>query len=138
MQKSDEIKTAMQQIYQAMSKGDVDAVEKEISREKGTLIIGSDPKEWWAGFEEIHRVFGPQIKEMGGSAEIIDVDIQAYSEGPVGWSADQPKIRLVDGREFPIRATGVFHKEGTAWKLVQWHVSIGVLNEDTVGKELTV
>jgi len=33
--------------------------------------------------------------------------------------------------------TSVFHQEDGAWKLVQSHYSIGVSNEDVVGRELT-
>ena len=34
--------------------------------------------------------------------------------------------------------TTVWHQEADDWKLVQWHVSVGVANEEAVSRELTV
>jgi ketosteroid isomerase-like protein len=138
MEKSEEIKALMQQLYEAMGRGDVEGFENHVSRSGGTLVIGTDPKEWWSGYEEIHRVFSQQIKEMGGTVEIVASELHAYSEGSVGWTADKATFRLSDGTQMPFRATGVLHREGSDWKLVQWHVSFGVANEEVLGKELTV
>jgi len=33
--------------------------------------------------------------------------------------------------------TAVFQKEQNDWKIVQWHVSIGISNEDLIGETLT-
>jgi hypothetical protein len=38
----------------------------------------------------------------------------------------------------PARRTAFFHKEGGEWKIVHAHSSIGVANEEMLGKELTV
>jgi hypothetical protein len=32
----------------------------------------------------------------------------------------------------------VFHQEQGEWKIVQWHGSIGIPNEEAMGQELTV
>jgi len=79
-----------------------------------------------------------QVAEMGGLIAIVGSDPMAYSEGTVGWVADRPRFRLDDGTESPIRLTAMFHKEQGAWKMVHFHVSVGVPNEDLVGRELTV
>ncbi len=36
----------------------------------------------------------------------------------------------------PFRFRAVFHKEDGEWKIVQFHTSVGVPNESTVGKAL--
>ncbi len=138
MENSSEIKAVMQKIYQAMSNGKAEEFEKLLSQEVGTLVIGTDPREWWNGYEVINRFFGQQIMEMGGTMQIVGSDIEAYSEGSVGWSADRATIALNDGTKIPFRGTSVLHREGDNWKLVQWHVSVGAANEEVVGKELTV
>jgi hypothetical protein len=51
---------------------------------------------------------------------------------------DQPKFRLPDGKEIQARFTTVFHREHGEWRIVQHHVSIGVPNEEAIGKALTV
>jgi hypothetical protein len=38
----------------------------------------------------------------------------------------------------PSRLTLVCQQEDGAWKVVQWHVSVGVANEELLGRELTV
>jgi ketosteroid isomerase-like protein len=84
----------------------------------------------------VTKVFKAQFEEVGGFS-IIAGTPQAYSEGDVGWAADRPKFKLPDGTEIPVRLTSVFRKEGNDWKVVLWHFSIGVRNEEVVGKTLT-
>ena len=138
MQTSSEIKAVVQQIYDAMSSGKVDEFGKLLSQQAGTLLIGTDPREWGSGYEVITRFFGQQIMEMGGTIEFEGSDIEAYSEGSVGWAADHPTMVLKDGTRIPFRGTCVLHRAGDSWKLVQWHVSVGAANEEVVGKELTI
>ncbi len=137
MAQSKEIKEVLLQIYQAMSSGDVPGMLELISHEEGTLVIGTDPREWWRGFDTINRFFSVQIKEMGG-VKVIPGEIEAFQEGKVGWAADYLTLRFPDGIEARLRGTAVFKQEAGSWKMVQWHVSTGTLNEETIGKELTV
>ena len=60
----------------------------------------------------------------------------AYREGSVGWMGDRAAWRLQDGTEVPFRLTAIFHKENGDWKIVQFHTSVGVPNESTVGMAL--
>ena len=46
-------------------------------------------------------------------------------------------LKLPDGTEMPVRLTAVFQKEENGWKIVQWHFSAGISNEDLVGETLT-
>jgi SnoaL-like protein len=133
-----ELKQVMLGFYRALSGGDADSLEELISPQSGVLGIGTDPDEWWQGPTKLRSIMKTQMAEMGGSITIVGSDPIAYSEGTVGWVADRPRFRLDDGTESPIRLTATFHKEQGAWKIVQFHVSVGVPNEDVVGKELTV
>lgn len=112
------------------------AVERLFSRQSGVLAIGSDPNEWWAGYDTIARVFKAQLQEMGG-IQIKAGELNAFVEGTVGWVADRPTVRLPKGQEMTFRGTAVFHKEDEEWKIVHLHHSIGVPNEEAVGKGLT-
>jgi ketosteroid isomerase-like protein len=75
---------------------------------------------------------------MGGGLRVTGGDPQAYSEGPVGWVADRASFELQDGTTFPFRLTAILHKEDSAWKLVHSHNSLGVRNEEMMGRHLTV
>lgn len=132
MEQSSELKAVLLSFYEALTTGDIGFIKNITSRRDGVLMIGTDPNEWWADYETIIRINEAQIKEMGG-IPIEAGDPQAFSQGSVGWVADQAKVKLPDGSEVPFRLTGVLHKENGEWKMIQWHVSIGVPNEEAFG-----
>jgi hypothetical protein len=135
MEKSPELEALLMSFYEALTEGDISYIKNITSRRDGVLMIGTDPNEWWADYDTIIRVNEAQIKEMGG-IPVEAGDPQAFTEGSVGWVADQALIRLADGPDIPFRLTGVLHKENNEWKMVQWHVSIGVPNEEAFGQDL--
>jgi hypothetical protein len=136
MERSDELRELTLQTYEALARGDGAFIENLFSREPGVHAIATDPNERWNGYETIVRVFGAQLAETGGFP-IVAGEPQAYREGTVGWVEDQPGFRMPDETIVPFRLTAVFHKENDSWKAVQWHVSIGVPNEEVLGETLT-
>ena len=136
MEPSTELKSLYLRICAALSSGDDSFFERCFSQEDGVLAIGTDPTEWWAGYTNITRVFKAQLKETGGFQILADTP-HAYCEGSIGWVAGRPALKLPDGTEMPVRLTAVFHKEQNSWKIVQWHFSIGIANEDLIGEPLT-
>ena len=132
MNPSDEIKNALLRLYESMTIGDVNAIERLFSHQSGVLAIGSDPSEWWADYETISQVFSAQFQ--GGSARpIIAKDLHAFAEGTVGWASERRTSRLSNGKEITIRETFVFHQEEGEWKIVQLHVSFGIPNTEVFG-----
>jgi hypothetical protein len=117
-------------MYEHYAAGDVDALLRLSSRQPGVLAIGTDPEEWWEGYETIARITEAFFLEAGGPLQIIPGDLNAFEEGRVGWAADNGKLRLPNGREVPIRLTVVVHFEDGDWKIVQQHSSIGVSNAE--------
>jgi ketosteroid isomerase-like protein len=136
MQESTELKDMYTRLCEAQTKGDYSFFEKYFSRNDGVLAIGTDPTEWWAGYETITEVFTAQLKEVQGVQVLADTPL-AYSDGSIGWVAGKPIIKLSDGAEIPARLTAVFQKETEGWKIVQWHFSLGIPNEDAIGETLT-
>jgi class 3 adenylate cyclase len=59
-------------------------------------------------------------------------DVEAFSEGTVGWVACRLTARL-DTTTVPMRSTAVAHLERGVWRFVQSHVSIGVASETSLG-----
>jgi ketosteroid isomerase-like protein len=135
MQQSAEIRAAYVRMCEAVARGDAGTIERITSRAEGALMIGTDPNEWWPGYERIVQVWKDQIEAMGGSMPMVVGDPQAYQEGTMGWVADQPRFRLPSG-EAPFRMTCVFRQEDGEWKVVHAHASIGVPNEEAIGSEL--
>jgi hypothetical protein len=137
MNPSPELKDLVLRSYDAFASGDAAFFDRFFSQREGVLYIGTDPQEWWTGYDTIARIFRAQWQELGG-VSLVGGDPQAYSDGTIGWVADRPTFRLPDGLEIPTRSTIVFAREDGAWKAVQMHVSIGVPNQDAVGQELPV
>jgi hypothetical protein len=136
VEESIELKEILLRSYEALSNGDYTFFERHLSQRDGILAIGTDPAEWWAGYDTITRVFKVQLEESGGF-QILAGTPQAHCDGAIGWVADQPDYKFQDGTEIPFRLTAVFQKENSDWKIVQWHVSIGISNEDIFGETLT-
>jgi hypothetical protein len=105
------------------------------SNHDGALAIGTDPNEWWQGYDAITQIFQAQSEALQNMA-VVDPQTQAYSEGSVGWTATRTMFRLPAGTEFPIRLTIVYHQEDGEWKVVQWHGSVGVANEENFGEDI--
>jgi hypothetical protein len=133
MEQSKELKDFYLRICEAISNGNDSFFENCFSKKDGTLAIGTDPKEWWNGYATITKMFKAQLEQMNGF-QILANASSAYCDGPIGWVAGQPIIKLPDGEKIPSRLTAIFQKEQYNWKIVQWHFSIGIPNEDSVGE----
>jgi SnoaL-like protein len=137
MEESPELERLTLRFYQAIGRGDAGLVRELTSSQRGVLGIGTDPNEWWEGGGAIAEHVKGQLKALGGELNVVHAAPHAYQEGSVGWISDRAAALLLEnGTEVPFRFTAVFHKEDGDWKMVQFHTSIGILNESAVGKAL--
>ena len=139
MERNSDLATQVQRMYDIFNTGDISAVDDFLSIDENVLGVGTDPREWWAGTDAFRAAWNTQPAEMHAAGlRFKPGDVQAFTEGSMGWFADQPTLNMPDGGAVPMRMTGVFHEENGAWKMVQFHLSIGALNEELLGEELTV
>ena len=138
MERSAELEDFVRESYAIMLAGDVQALDGVLSQAEETLMIGTDPDEWWERRDAFLAAFQGQTEAMGGGITLTSADPRAYVEGDIGWVADRPSYRLPDGTELSARVTGVLRKENGNWRWLQSHSSIGVANEAAVGKELPI
>jgi ketosteroid isomerase-like protein len=138
MREANDVRDSVLALLNAIANGDIATIDRLFSSQDEALVIGTDPEERWNGHAEIVRVFKSQMEEMGGGFPMSVSTVEAHAEGSVGWAAARPVAQLPDGTQLPIRITGVLHREDGDWKVVQWHVSVGAANEDTLGRELTI
>ena len=131
MQTSTELRDLMFRMYKSFESNEINPfVADHTSQHDGVLMIGTAPEEWWAGYETITQSIKAQWEQI--TMRIVDANPQAFVQGDIGWVADQVKIVVSNGEEIPnVRFTAVFYREGDAWKIVQWHASIGIANADT-------
>jgi len=116
----------------AISACDADAVLARVSEHPGTVVIGTDPSEWWEGGARI--VLARQIEESGGFPMICQ-SIDGWEEGSCGWSSAQVRVTWA-GAEYDGRLTCALHLERGDWKIVQGHLSFPVANE-SIGMNVT-
>ena len=138
MEPSLEIKNVVLSLYASLSRRDMGALEKLYSQHDRLLVIGTDPDEWWEGYETFARVHKAQFQEMSETYTIEAGELNAFAGGTTGWASDRATIQLSGGHKLPIRVTCVFHREEGAWKIVQHHVSLGTSNLEAFRKEFTV
>jgi adenylate cyclase len=133
MERSEEICRVVERWLSAESVGDRDAAVARVSEHPGTVLIGTDPNEWWQGDEAL-RVFGRQLEESGGFP-ITSEHIDAWEEGSCGWASAKVKLEWA-GESYAARLTCVLHLERGEWKLVQAHLSLPQANE-SIGLAVT-
>jgi class 3 adenylate cyclase len=131
---SEEIRRVIHRWMTAITEGDDDSSLGRLSEHPGTLMIGTDPAEWWRG-QEARAVWGRQLEETG--AFPVTGEIEAWEEGTVGWASVKETITWA-GKSFGSRATYVLHLEHGDWKIVQVHWSHPKPNVELLGTALTV
>ncbi len=138
MEHSDELRDLTLRFYEAATTGDLSFFDQHVSRQEGAVFVGTDPNEWWEGFEALREAMRAQSEAMGGGGlQIVAGQLQAYREGSVGWVIDRDTFQLPDGKEVPFRSTILFLREDGEWKFVHAHASIGVSDEDLFGEDAT-
>jgi hypothetical protein len=122
--------------YGRMRAADSAGLEELLAGGEASLLIGTDPQEWWSGSDAITRAYQSQLDATGGFP-IEAASPEAWSEGSVACFADRPVFRFPD-KSVDLRITGVAVRQGEVWPIVQCHVSIGESNEETLGHDLPV
>jgi len=135
MERSSGVEDVIRQMWTSIGTGDAQAVSDLIAPVDEVLWIGTDPEEWWSGADEVKRVIEEQLRATGGF-DVVGTDPAAFVDGDVAWVADRGAIRLPDATEIPLRATGVLRRLDGRWRIVQFHASVGVANEEVLGTEL--
>jgi hypothetical protein len=102
---SEEIRRIVERWTKSIAEGDADSILARLSQHEGTLIVGTDPAEWWHG-QEAHAIWRRQIEELG-VFPVIAVEIEAWEEGSVGWASVKETISL-EREAIEARGTYVF------------------------------
>ena len=134
MEKSEEIKNLILKAAKAYEQGDADFWVNIVAQQEDALVIGSSPNEVFKGYDTIVKM----LKEDWGAKKPFTVtmlDIQAFSEGTVGWYVVKSIYKYDNGSELPLRINGVMHKENGVWKLLLQNFTLEVPN-DKMGKVL--
>jgi class 3 adenylate cyclase len=132
---SEEIRRVIERWTMSVAEGDRASILGRLSNEPGTLIIGSDPAEWWRD-TDAHAIWARQLEEID-RFPVTATEIEAWEEGSVGWAGVKETVDW-EGKTFESRATYVLHLERGEWKVVQVHWSFPRAHLETLGRSLTV
>ena len=135
MEPSDEVRRVLERWFAAARDGDSDGFTSRLSKDPGSLTVGTDEAEWYRG-DAVHRIARAQMDDLGGRLPMYERETEAWVEGNVAWAAARVDIRL-EGEEIPARATFVLHIEHGDWRIVQYHLSLAVADEEAFGVDLT-
>jgi ketosteroid isomerase-like protein len=124
---ADEVRDAFVRYLDALARGDIKAIDAIISNADETLIIGSDPSEWWQGHDRAVEGLRAIIEQTGG-LPVAPSDPQVFAFGDLGWVADRPKV-TIPGVDIDFRMSAIFRMEAGDWKLVHLHASRSVTAE---------
>jgi hypothetical protein len=122
------VKDTVLRFYAAMHANDPAAFEEFISNDPALLVIGSADPEWYAQRERLRGVF-----RLGNQGLVPGNDAIAYEQGDMGWFIDRPDWIFADGSRAHMRFTAMLHRESSRWRMVQWHLSVGVPDNEVVG-----
>jgi ketosteroid isomerase-like protein len=125
MQPAPELADLTLRLYDAMSSGDADAVERYYSQQNGSLFIGTAGAEFWTDPAQHNADVRPYFDASHGRTRVIAGEPHAVTEGTVGWVVDRPTLRLADGTQFHVRLTVIWHLEAEGWRVAHTHTSVG-------------
>ena len=133
MQPSPELRDLTSRIARAVGDGDMAFLERHISRQADLAFLGTDPEEWWTDVSGLSQALAAQ---RAAGVEVIPGDPLAYEEGNVGWAVDRTVRFRVGDQEAPFRFSVVYRREDGEWKMVHFHSSVAVANEEALGVSL--
>ncbi len=133
MEPSPELRDLTLRIARAVGAGDAEFLARHTSGQAGVAFLGTDPDEWWT---DLAALLGAPAAQRQAGVGVLPGEPLAYREGSVGWAVDRGlRFRLGD-QEVPFRLSVVDRREDGEWKMVHFHSSIGVPNEEAIGVEL--
>ncbi len=134
MEPSPELRAVIDGWFDSVAAGDLTWADRHISVRDGVRLIGTDPREFLEG-RGVYEFLKGEAEMLSGNVTVTRGDSEAFREGSVGWGVARPIITLPNGIEFAPRWSGVFHREDGVWKLVHCHASLGISNEEAMGRE---
>jgi class 3 adenylate cyclase len=132
--RSPEIEAVIGRVLDSFSAGDSDVMVRIASPGPEFLSIGTDPTEWWDA-ETFLPVVKAQFEELAGVRYEVH-HIEGWELDRVGWAATRVRVMFGDA-ETEMRITAVLVLDAGQWRIVQWHASEGVPNEESLGFSLT-
>jgi ketosteroid isomerase-like protein len=119
----------MLKVYRGFEALDAEKLDENFDHSPELLAFGTDWDEkfvGWDQYKDVHKVQFGALK----SFKFISRELEVKSSGETAWASDRPhwEIETKNGEKVSedVRITAVLKKNGSDWKVVQWHVSVGL------------
>ena len=134
--RSGELRAITERFWGAFIRGDAAAAIARTSTADGATFLGTAEKEFIDDPEQIRAVMRLNF-DVVGEWPMSQPQIDARSEGPVGWAVVRGNIETPQGPQ-EMRATLIYHLEQDEWRIVHHHYSVAVPNTETFGTEIAI
>jgi len=122
------LRAAVERLYADLGRDDAEWAPDTVAEDTASLVIGSDPDEWWQGHAAICAAWAKAKAEHGGTA-LSPERLAISRHGDVAWVTDEPSYAVEGGRsQGSLRLTMVFVREPERWRLAHLHASVAVPN----------
>ena len=132
MKESSELRELIVGYFESFTVGDPAWVERHVVNGAELRLIGTSADEWMEGAQAF-SAFQREAAAANGTLNADVSDVEAYSEGDVGWGAAVASFTIPSGQSARSRFSVVFIKSAGTWKVVSAHNSIAVRDEDAFG-----
>ena len=132
---SEEVLAVVRRWYRAFEAKDPETVFNLMLPSDDFIGIGTDPEEFWRGYQVNLDVFRNQI-ELLGVASVVERRAFGFVQGETGWVAGEWSFELANGATADIRTTAVLVLVRGDWRIAHFHSSAPIPNLDFVGLEL--
>lgn len=105
-----------------------------MSADPNLRVLGFDRDEWWKGSAVID-VRQAQSEQQGEFPVRVE-DVEGFEDGEFGWATIFSTLVAGDS-ETPLRTSMVLHIEAGVWRVIHFHNSIPVPNQQVFGVEIT-
>ncbi|MGI9622887.1 MAG: nuclear transport factor 2 family protein [Acidimicrobiales bacterium] len=129
MKQSPELRVLIAEYFEAFTAGGPEWVDGHVVNSPELRLIGTNASEWLEG-EQAFAVFRQEASEAAGTLGAEVTEIEAYSEGDVGWGAALVRFTIPTGETARSRFSVVFVMRSGDWKVVSAHNSIAVSDDD--------
>jgi hypothetical protein len=124
MDRSPEVEQLVVELMVRMKVADTTGVAELFAPGAATLLVGSEPADWYSGSDATIAHLVASLERYGGVPFEPGAPV-AWQAGPVAWVADQVTAAFPQAL-IPIRFTAVAVQDGGRWRFVQVHLSSGV------------
>jgi adenylate cyclase len=145
VERSSELKAVMLRLLKAVETHDVETIRAMIDVSDLTMVIGSDPREWYVGSEAVELL---TVSTAHSRTYQYDIrHLEAFEAGSIGWAAADTVVEFepsltgdvqLKSEPVPLRMTAIFVLDEGSWQVTFWHASVPTPDDpEVVGAELS-